>query len=202
MKTEIVSTPKIKVLDATGSPIETSANFQVAVREPAKSLFVADNYEQNVRQLCSSSLREIVQTLPYADINTMSYERTSIDGPADGVALGRLVFASGSPKDHARANVKLSELLVNLADIGVSLNGFGIDNLSYASEIAAAMLQKQQAQALVEAKETLASGVLGIVKDISKNVSADMSKEGRETLIRNLLVTMMSNEAPRTVVPV
>jgi regulator of protease activity HflC (stomatin/prohibitin superfamily) len=202
MQTRIVSSAKAKVLDNSGTPIETSANFQVAVREPAKALFVADDYEANVQQLCNTGLREIVQTLPYADINAMTYERSAYASADGSVGTGRLVFSTPQSDTHTRANTKLSTLLDKFSEIGVSLNGFGIENLSYSPEIASAMLQKQQAQALVEAKETLASGVVGIARDISSKVSSDMSKESRETLTRNLIVTLMGNEAPQTVVPV
>lgn len=196
MKSQVLSTSTLKVVESRGNPVEASANFKIQVREPAKAVFVADDYLKSAEEYCSSGLRDIIKSVSYDDLKSMSYS-----SPTDRRSFGRLEFDGPSSKAHAVANERFAKIGEQLSELGVYLSGFGLDNIAYAPEVAQVMLQKQQAQAIVDAKKKLSLGIVDVVADVTRQVTKDMSAEGREALTRSLLVSLMTNETPQTVIP-
>ena len=184
MRTQIIDTPILKVTDADSKPIEAGGNYKVKVTDPAKALFNTINYKTEVKDMCNTNLKEIVQSIPYESIKKLNYANGSFE-----------------LDDSEEANTKLEKFVMQLKEIGLALDGFGITNASYAPEIAAAMLQKQQANAMIEAKVALAQGAV----DISKTIKGELKELGllgdqEQILMRNLLVTLVNNDgAPRPV---
>ncbi len=176
---------KQKVNDKSGNPIEIGIVVIWKVENPTKAIFNVDNYYQYVSIQSDSALRNIVRLYPY-------------DAPI------------GSNQDSLRGSSttisdKLEEEIQQKVEIaGIKILEAKITHLAYAPEIAAAMLQRQQAEAIVDARKMIVEGAVSIVEmaldKITKNQEIKFSDENKAKMVSNLLVVLCSNKDPQAVV--
>ena len=135
---------KIKVNDLRGNPIDMAAQIMWRVVDTAQALFDVDDYKQFVRVQVEAAIRTIGSRYPYDDFE---HQEVTLRGNHDQVG----------------AELK-SELSARLSVAGITIDECGFTYLAYATEIASAMLRRQQAQAVVAARQTLVEGAVGMVE--------------------------------------
>ena len=175
---------KLKVNDAHSNPIEIGAIVVWKVVETAEAVFEVDNYEEYVRIQSESALRTLAQRYPY-------------DGQGgDAVALS-------THTDEVSLDL-LGALHERLRRAGVDVTEARISHLAYAPEIAAAMLQRQQAGAIVAARRQIVEGAVGMVEDALQRLSAqrvvELDEERKAAMVSNLLVVLCGDRAAQPVV--
>jgi regulator of protease activity HflC (stomatin/prohibitin superfamily) len=135
---------KIKVNDLRGNPIEMAAQIVWRVVDTAQALFDVDDYKEFVRVQVEAAIRTIGSRYPYDDFEHLE------------------VTLRGN-HDEVGAELR-KELIARLAVAGITIDECGFTHLAYATEIAGAMLRRQQAQAVVAARQTLVHGAVGMVE--------------------------------------
>ncbi|MEO0531767.1 MAG: SPFH domain-containing protein [Planctomycetota bacterium] len=172
-----------KVNDRDGNPIEISAVVVWKVTDTAEAMFEVDDYEHYVAVQSESALRSLATRHPYDSAD----HETSLRGNTADVA------------DQLQADIQ-----ERLGKAGVQVIEARISHLAYAQEIAAAMLQRQQAQAVVAARTQIVEGAVGMVQmalDQLKNQGVvDLDEERRAAMVSNLLVVLCSDRHTQPVV--
>ena len=166
----------IKVNDLLGNPIEISVVLVWRVRDTARALFDVESYEHYVEVQSDAALRQLATTYPYDDLE----------------AEGAQVTLRGS---HEVIAEKLQEMLAHRVDsAGIEVIEARFNHLAYAQEIASAMLQRQQAKAIIAARSQIVDGAVGMVEmalqRLSKHQVVELDDERRATLVGNLLVVL------------
>lgn len=173
-----------KVNDAEGNPIEIAAVVVYRVVDTAKSIFEVEDYEDYVFIQSETAIRHLGTQYPYDDF---SGERTSLRANPDEVAL-----------------TLHSELQDRLDDAGVEVVETRLTHLAYATEIAEAMLRRQQAEAVVAARKTIVEGAVGMVEDaiemLGERDVVELDNERKATMVSNLLVVLTSEQQTTPVV--
>jgi regulator of protease activity HflC (stomatin/prohibitin superfamily) len=175
---------RIKVNDMQGNPIEIAAVVVWRVVDSAKALFDVENYQGFVDIQSETAIRTLAAQYPY-------------DAHDDAKASLR-----GSPKEVSE---KLrTEVLARLEIAGVEVSEARISHLAYAPEIAQAMLRRQQAEAIVAARQKIVEGAVGMVemalKMLSEQHVIDLDEEKRATMTNNLLVALVSDRETQPVI--
>jgi regulator of protease activity HflC (stomatin/prohibitin superfamily) len=164
----------LKVNDAEGNPIEIAAVVVWRVVETAEAMFEVDDYENYVRVQSESALRNAATSYPY---DAHEEHVVSLRGSIDVVA------------DHLK-----KELQQRLQKAGVEALEARISHLAYAPEIAAAMLQRQQAGAIIAARQRIVEGAVGMVEMalemLSKKSIVHLDEERKAAMVSNLLVVL------------
>lgn len=177
---------KIKVNDKMGNPIVISAVVVWKVEDSAKAKFEVDNYEQYVKLQTDAAIRHLASSYSYDHFDDEQKEIT---------------LRSGG--DHINQEL-IKELTERLARAGVSVLEARITHLAYAEEIAGAMLQRQQASAVVAARTKIVDGAVGMVQmalaKLSKEQIVDLDEEKKAAMVSNLLVVLCSDKAASPVV--
>ncbi|MEQ8847178.1 SPFH domain-containing protein [Botrimarina sp.] len=172
-----------KVNDRDGNPIEISAVVVWKVVDTAEALFEVDDYEHYVSVQSEAALRNLASRHPY-------------DGHDDEVSLRGNTPAIGDQLQ--------SDIQERLGKAGVNVIEARISHLAYAPEIAAAMLQRQQASAVVAARTKIVEGAVGMVQMALDQLSAqgvvDLDEERRAAMVSNLLVVLCSDRHTQPVV--
>jgi hypothetical protein len=175
---------KLKVNDSNGSPIEIAAVVVWKVFDTAEALFEVDDYVNFVQIQSESALRNLGMTYPY--------EPHDDDG---GIAL------RSDPMEIAQA--LREEIQERLSQAGVTVIEARISHLAYAPEIAAAMLRRQQASAIISARRQIVRGAVGMVHlaldELDENDIVDLDEERKAAMVSNLLVVLCSDEAAQPV---
>jgi len=175
----------LKVNDLLGNPIEIAAIVVWQVSDTAQALFDVESFDRFVEVQCESAVRLVASRHPYDDGQTVDVS-TTLRGSADVVA-------------H---EVQI-ELQQRLALAGVDVLEARLSHLAYAPEIAAAMLQRQQAGAIVAARARMVEGAVGMVEmaleHLSQKEVVTLDDERRATLVGNLLVVLCGHVAPTPV---
>ncbi|MEQ1538751.1 MAG: SPFH domain-containing protein [Sphingorhabdus sp.] len=175
---------KIKVNDLRGNPIEIAAQVVWRVTDTAQALFDVDDYKAFVMAQIEAAVRAIGSRYPYDDIE---HKEITLRGNHDEVG-GEL-------------RVALSE---RLAVAGISVDECGFTHLAYAPEIAGAMLRRQQAQAVVAARQTLVEGAVGMVEMalglLAKKGVVDLDDERKAAMVSNLMVVLCGERDTQPVV--
>jgi hypothetical protein len=175
---------KIKVNDLRGNPIEMAAQIMWRVVDTAQALFDVDDYKQFVRVQVEAAIRTIGSRYPYDDFEHLE---VSLRGNHDevGVALKK-------------------ELIARLPVAGITIDECGFTYLAYATEIAGAMLRRQQAQAVVAARKTLVEGAVGMVEmaldALSEKNVVHLDDERRAAMVSNLMVVLCGERDTQPVV--
>jgi regulator of protease activity HflC (stomatin/prohibitin superfamily) len=175
---------KIKVNDLRGNPIEMAAQIMWRVVDTAQALFDVDDYKQFVRVQVEAAIRTIGSRYPYDDFEHLE---VSLRGNHDevGVALKK-------------------ELIERLTVAGITIDECGFTYLAYATEIAGAMLRRQQAQAVVAARRTLVDGAVGMVEmalsALSEKGVVELDDERRAAMVSNLMVVLCGERDTQPVV--
>lgn len=175
---------KLKVNDVEGNPIEIAAVVVFRVVDSAKALFDVDNYEQFVEIQSETALRHVASKYPYDNFTGEGY---SLRGNADEVAdeLSR-------------------ELQTRLKVAGVEVMEARLTHLAYSTEIASAMLQRQQAEAIISARQKIVEGAVGMVQQaiaqLQEQGVIELDDERKAAMINNLMVAIVSDRAASPVI--
>lgn len=177
LKFQNINTEKIKVNDANGSPIEISAVIVWRVNSPAKAYYNVNNYHEFVFVQSDSVIRELASNYPY-------------DSESDEESLR---------KNSDKISSELQSMLQQRLDIvGIEITEARISHLAYSSEIAQAMLRRQQAHAITSARKLIVQNAIGIVEEViahfEKNKSLQLDGKQKVQLINNLLVALISEQ--------
>lgn len=175
---------RLKVNDVNGNPIEIAAVIVFKVVDSAKAVFDVDRYEQFVEIQSETAIRAVATKYPY---DIFSDEELSLRGNAEEVS---------------------NELKVELQDrlkvAGVEVIETRLTHLAYSTEIAQAMLQRQQASAIIAARKLIVEGAVGMVQDaiaqLEKDGAVELDDERRVAMANNLLVSIVSDHGTQPVI--
>ena len=188
-----LSNSRQKINDCLGNPIEIGIAVIWKVTDTAKAVFNVDNYKEYLSLQCDSALRDIVRIYPY-DV------APGVDTTGDGIAdEGSL---RGSSEEVAqRIKERIQE---KVAEAGIEIIEARITYLAYAPEIAAVMLQRQQASAIIDARKMIVDGAVGMVEmaleRLSENHTVELDEERKAAMVSNLLVVLCGNRDAQPVV--
>jgi hypothetical protein len=175
---------QLKVNDHEGNPIEIAAVVVWRVVETAEATFEVDDYEHYVRVQSEAALRNAATSYPY-------------DSHEDGVVSLR--GSTGAVADHLKGEVQQ-----RLDKAGVEVLEARISHLAYAPEIAAAMLQRQQAGAIIAARQRIVEGAVGMVEMALQMLShkgiVTLDEERKAAMVSNLLVVLCGSKDAQPVV--
>jgi len=174
-----------KVNDVLGNPVEIGVNVIWQIANTAKAVFNVDNYKEYLSIQCDSALRHIARSYPY-DVSEQGDEK-SLRGSSQEVAE--------KLKDELQSKVEVA---------GIEVLEVRITHLAYAPEIAAAMLQRQQAVAVIEARQKIVEGAVGMVEmalhKLSENNIVALDDERKAAMVSNLLVVLCGSKDPQPIV--
>src|ERR1043166_2309704 len=183
LRTRNFETAKLKVNDAGGNPIEIGAIVVWRVTETAEAMFEVDDYENYVKVQSESAVRALASSYPY--------DAHSTDEPA---------LSSHTAEVAANLMQQLSD---RLAKAGVEVREARISHLAYAPEIAQAMLQRQQASAIVAARYKIVEGAVGMVENalelLAKKNILQLDDERKAAMVSNLLVVLCGERGTQPV---
>ncbi len=175
---------KLKVNDSAGSPIEIATIVVWRVVDTAEAVFEVDDYEEFVTIQSESALRNLATTYPY--------EQDSNDE----------LSLRGAPKDIAAA--LRAEIQARLETAGVEVIEARISHLAYAPEIATAMLRRQQANAIISAREQIVAGAVGMVQMALQQLEAQgvvsLDEERKANMVSNLLVVLCAENDTQPII--
>jgi len=173
----------LKVNDKRGNPIEIGAVIVWQVAEPAKAIFDVDNYLLFVKIQSEAAVRHLANMYSYDSDEDEHTLRSGIDEVSQALR---------------------EELNQRLSTAGISISEARIAHLAYAPEIAAAMLKRQQAEAIISARRAIVSGAVSIVSDALKELTAaqvvNLDDERRAAMVSNLLVVLCSDTQAQPIV--
>ena len=193
LKIMTLSNNKQKINDCLGNPVEIGIAVMWRVVDTAKAAFNVDNYKAFLSLQCDSALRNIVQIYPYDAAPNVD---TTGDGKADDGSLR-------SSTEVVVARIK-DEIQSRVEEAGLEIVDARITYLAYAPEIAAVMLQRQQASAIVDARKLIVDGAVGMVEmaleRLSENHVVDLDEERKAAMVSNLLVVLCGNKDAQPIV--
>lgn len=193
LKAMTLNNAKQKVNDCLGNPVEIGIAVIWKVVDTAKAVFNVDNYKEYLSLQCDAALREIVRIYPYDVAPNVD---TTGDGLPDEGSL------RGSSEVVAR-RIK-EEIQSKVYDAGLEILEARITYLAYAKEIAAVMLQRQQASAIVDARKLIVEGAVGMVEmaldKLSENGVVTLDEDRKAAMVSNLLVVLCGNRDAQPVV--
>jgi regulator of protease activity HflC (stomatin/prohibitin superfamily) len=185
LKARTLDNGRQKINDEIGNPIEVGIIVIWEVQDTAKAIFNVDDYTNFLSSQSDSALRNIVRMYPY-------------DAPED-----RGVQSLRGDSQEISAKLK-HEIQRNVRVAGLNIIDAKITHLAYAPEIAVAMLQRQQASAVIDAKKTIVEGAVGMVEmalnKLSSNNIVNLDESEKAKMVNNLLVTFCSNKEALPVV--
>lgn len=185
LKAMTLNNDKQKVNDSEGNPIEIGVVVIWRVVNATKAVFEVDNYKQYIATQCDSSIRQVARQYPY-DISDDGDEK-SLRGSSQEVAA--------ELQREIQARVEFA---------GIEILEARIAHLAYAQEIAAAMLQRQQATAIIAARQKIVEGAVGMVemalKQLSENKVVELDDERKAQMVSNLLVVLCGNKDAQPIV--
>ncbi|WP_010098866.1 SPFH domain-containing protein [Ornithinibacillus scapharcae] len=175
---------RLKVNDVNGNPIEIAAVIVFRVIDAAKAVFDVDRYEQFVEIQSETAIRAVATKYPY---DNFEEDELTLRGNAEEVSAELT-----------------TELQDRLRVAGVEVIEARLTHLAYSTEIAQAMLQRQQASAIISARKQIVDGAVGMVQDaierIEKEGIVDLDDERKVAMINNLLVSIVSDHGAQPVV--
>lgn len=182
-----------KINDCLGNPVEIGIAVMWRVVDTAKAVFNVDNYKEYLSLQCDSALRNIVRIYPY-DV------APGIDTTGDGVEDdGSLRGSSEVVASRIR-----TEIQERVKDAGLEIIEARITYLAYAPEIAAVMLQRQQASAIIDARKMIVDGAVGMVEMALERLNegglVQLDEERKAAMVSNLLVVLCGNHDAQPVV--
>jgi nucleotide-binding universal stress UspA family protein len=187
LKAHNLSSEHIKVNDLAGNPIEIGAVVVWHVRDTAQAQFDVEDYFQYVDVQIETAVRQLAKSHPYDD--------HSSEGDLDIPSLR-------TDSEQVAAELE-RELQERMNRAGIEVVEARISHLAYAPEIASAMLQRQQADAIIAARKKIVEGAVGMVEDALQQLGergvVELDDERRVTLVGNLLVVLCGGVAPQPV---
>ena len=193
LKAMTLSNSRQKINDCLGNPVEIGIAVIWKVVDTAKAVFNVDNYKEYLSLQCDSAVRNIVRIYPY-DV------APGVDTTGDGVAdEGSLRGSSELVAQRIR-----DEIQQKVQEAGIEVIEARITYLAYAPEIAAVMLQRQQASAIIDARKMIVDGAVGMVEmaleRLSENHTVELDEERKAAMVSNLLVVLCGNRDAQPVV--
>ena len=193
LKIMTLNNARQKINDCLGNPIEIGIAVMWRVTDTAAAVFNVDNYKEYLSLQCDAALRNIVRIYPYDVAPGID---TTGDGQADeGSLRGSSEVVAGRIRDEIQAKV---------ADAGLEIIEARITYLAYAPEIAAVMLQRQQASAIIDARKMIVEGAVGMVEmaleRLAENNTVELDEERKAAMVSNLLVVLCGNRDAQPVV--
>lgn len=182
-----------KINDCLGNPVEIGIAVMWKVVDTAKAVFNVDNFKEYLSLQCDSALRNIVRIYPY-DV------APNVDTTGDGVAdEGSLRGSSEVVASRIR-----DEIQERVQEAGIEIIEARITYLAYAPEIAAVMLQRQQASAIIDARKMIVDGAVGMVEMALERLKTggmvELDEERKAAMVSNLLVVLCGNHDAQPVV--
>ncbi len=176
-----------KINDCLGNPVEIGIAVTWKVVDTAKAVFNVDNYKEYLSLQCDSALRNIVRIYPY-DVSP------NVDTTGDGIAdEGSLRGSSEVVAKRIRDEIQAREIIEAR-----------ITYLAYAPEIAAVMLQRQQASAIIDARKMIVDGAVGMVEmaleRLNEGELVQLDEERKAAMVSNLLVVLCGNHDAQPIV--
>ena len=193
LKIMTLNNSRQKINDCLGNPVEIGIAVMWKVVDTAKAVFNVDNYKEYLSLQCDSALRNIVRNYPY-DV------APGVDTTGDGLA------DEGSLRGSSEvvANRIKEEIQQRVADAGMEIIEARITYLAYAPEIAAVMLQRQQASAIIDARKMIVDGAVGMVEmaleRLKEGGCVELDEERKAQMVSNLLVVLCGNHDAQPVV--
>ena len=179
-----IHSERVKINDVRGNPIEIACNVVWRVADTAQASFDVDEYKEFVNIQIEAGLRTVGSRHPYDDLEG---EEVTLRGSADVIN-----------------NELLVELNERLRVAGILVDEAGLTHLAYASEIASAMLKRQQADAIIAARAKIVLGAVGMVEDalikLSEDGIVEMDDERRAAMVSNLMVVLCGEREAHPVV--
>ncbi len=177
-------TTKLKVNDANSNPIEIAAVVVWKVIDTAEAMFEVDDYEHYVKVQSESAVRTLATAYPY-----------------DAHTDGEEALSTHTAEVSKQLNVEVQE---RLGKAGVEVTEARISHLAYSPEIASAMLQRQQASAIIAARQKIVEGAVGMVETALEMLSSkkilELDGERKAQMVSNLLVVLCSERGTQPVV--
>lgn len=182
-----------KINDCLGNPVEIGIAVMWKIVDTAKAAFNVDNYKEYLSLQCDSALRNVVRIYPY-DV------APGVDTTGDGVAdEGSLRGSSDVVASRIR-----DEIQQRVEEAGIEIIEARITYLAYAPEIAAVMLQRQQASAIIDARKMIVDGAVGMVEmaleRLNENSLVQLDEERKAAMVSNLLVVLCGNHDAQPIV--
>ncbi len=182
-----------KINDCLGNPVEIGIAVMWKIVDTAKAVFNVDNYKEYLSLQCDSALRNVVRVYPY-DV------APGIDTTGDGLADEGSLRGSS---DVVAARIR-DEIQARVDEAGIEIIEARITYLAYAPEIAAVMLQRQQASAIIDARKMIVDGAVGMVEmaleRLNENALVSLDEERKAAMVSNLLVVLCGNHDAQPIV--
>lgn len=193
LKIMTLNNSRQKINDCLGNPVEIGIAVTWRIVDTAKAVFNVDNYKEFLSLQCDSALRNIVRIYPYDVAPNVD---TTGDGMADeGSLRGSSEIVAGKIRDEIQSRVE---------EAGIEIIEARITYLAYAPEIAAVMLQRQQASAIIDARKMIVDGAVGMVEmaleRLNENHTVELDEERKAAMVSNLLVVLCGNHDAQPVV--
>lgn len=186
-KVMTLNNEKQKVNDVLGNPIIIGAVVIWKVKEPTMAVFNVENYKRYLSTQCDSTIRNIARLYPYDVMEEGETEEKTLRGSSQEIAEGMT-----------------RELQVRVEEAGLEIIEVRITHLSYAEEIAAAMLQRQQAVAVIAARKKIVEGAVSMVKmaidELGEEDVVVLDEERKAAMVSNLLVVLCGNKDAQPIV--
>ena len=193
LKLMTLSSSRQKINDCFGNPVEISIAVTWKIYDTAKAVFHVDNYKEFLSLQCDSALRNIVRLYPYD-------AASKADTTGNGVGDERSLRGSGD----VVAKRICEEIQQQVKIAGIEIMEVQITYLAYAAEIAAVMLQRQQASAVIDAKKMIVDGAVSMVEialeRLSEKQVVQLDEEKKAALASNMLVMLCGNREAQPVV--
>ena len=193
LKIMTLNNSRQKINDCLGNPVEIGIAVIWRVTDTAKAVFNVDNYKEYLSLQCDSALRNVVRIYPY-DV------APNVDTTGDGIA------DEGSLRGSSEVVAKRiqDEIQKNVTEAGIEIIEARITYLAYAPEIAAVMLQRQQASAIIDARKMIVDGAVGMVEmaleRLNENKVVELDDERKAAMVSNLLVVLCGNRDAQPIV--
>lgn len=193
LKIMTLNNSRQKVNDVLGNPVEIGIAVMWRVVDTAKAVFNVDNFKEYLSLKCDSALRNIVRIYPY-DV-AQGIDTTGDGEPDEGSLRGSSALVAERIRGEIQSSVEVA---------GLEIIEARITYLAYAPEIAAAMLQRQQASAIIDARKMIVDGAVGMVEmaleKLSEKEIVDLDEERKAAMVSNLLVVLCGNRDAQPIV--
>ena len=186
LKTRTLDNRTQKVNDAMGNPIIIGSVVIWRVADPTAAVFAVENFEEYLSIQCDSTIRNIARLYPYDTLEDDADEKT-LRGSSSEVS-----------------EIMQQELAARVKDAGIVIEDVRITTLAYSDEIASAMLQRQQATAIIAARQKIVEGAVGMVKmaidQLGEEEVVVLDEERKAAMVSNLLVVLCGNKDAQPIV--
>lgn len=185
LKTRTLNNDRQKVNDAMGNPVEIAAVVIWRVVHPTRAVLNVENFNDYLSIQCDSIIRNTTRVYPY-----------------DAAEGGDEKSLRGSSQEIA--DIMQGELQEKVENAGIEILDVRITHLAYAPEIASAMLQRQQAAAIIDARQKIVEGAVGMVEmaldKLNENNIVELDEERKAAMVSNLLVVLCGNKDAQPIV--